>query len=741
MTRSTAFRLSGALSLFATLAHADQGAFTNSGGSTQTGAAVIVASSVSAPAGGLSIDCPVTSGQCAGGSLTYLSSDGTTEIDATFTSGTITESCSGGGRGGHITCSFGFTGSISGTLTVNGAVQAITGVTYQAFGTGGAAARGTTAYNSTYAPFYYSDTEQIHRSDDLQGTNQISFGSQGGGVGQFYGAYGIALDAAGRIYVADTYNCRIIRIDDMTGADWTTYGGACGSDAGEFYDPSGIAVDSGGRIYVLDTGNSRVVRMDDMTGANWISFGSVGSGVGHLAPYLSSIAVDSGGRIYVADTGNDRLVRVDDMTGANWTTLTQSPPVNGVSLHSFQSPAAVALDAAGRIYVADDESYAPAVIRVDDMTGANWTSVYVASSSGLNSLSVDAGGTVFTGGGGVHFVDGMAAALASSGSIGPIGSYYVFGVTPIPLPSPAPPAVGLSSSALAFSQNVGTSGPPQTVTLSNFGRGPLNLSGISTTGAFGETNDCPALLQAGSTCRIGVFFAPSATGPGDGTLTIADDSFNLGPSQTVLLSGVGTFPAATVTPTSLLFSGQVVGTTSLAKSVLVRNTGTGPLHVAGVTTSGPFSQTNTCGTLAAGTACIIRVSFTPTAIGFMSGQLRIVDDAGTQTVGLIGAGTAPITLSTGTLHLGLVAVGSTSAVRTVTLTNRANGGFQFSGIVTSAGFAVASDTCSPAIAAKSSCAVGVAFTPAATGAATGTLTFTDGAPGSPQVVTLTGTGY
>lgn len=535
-------------------AYADQGSFTNSGGSTSASSGVSITSNVAAPAGTLTLNCPATTaGSCAGGSLSFVSTDGTITISASFTSGTYAETCSGGGRGGHITCSYSFTGYFRGTWTVNGVAQAVIGVTYQAFGTGGAAATGLTAYNSAYTPFYYSDSEQILRADDLQGTNQISFGSQGGDVGQFYGAYGIALDSAGRIYVADTYNCRIVRIDDMNGTNWTSYGGTCGSAQGQFYDPSGIAVDATSAIYVMDTGNSRLVRMDDMSGTNWISYGTVGSGVGQFASYVS-VAVDASGRIYVADTGNRRVVRMDDMNGSNWTTLTQSAPVNGVS-YSLQSPAAVAVDSAGRIYVADNGSYAPAVVRVDDMTGTNWTSIYTSpsGSTGLNSISVDPSGIVFTGGGGARTIDNMAGVLTSSGAIAPYGTYYVFGVTPIQLPSPRSSAVSFSPPTLTFSQDVGTTSAPQAMTIANFGGSPLHLSSIAASGDFAETNNCPAVLVAGSNCTVSVTFAPSAAGSANGLLTVIDDSGNLGGTQAIPLAGTGNgspTPSASPTPTS-----------------------------------------------------------------------------------------------------------------------------------------------------------------------------------------------
>ena len=169
--------------------------------------------------------------------------------------------------------------------------------------------------------------------------------------------------------------------------------------------------------------------MDDMNGTNWTVFANVGSGTGQVSTFLS-VTTDTSGRIYICDTGNRQIVRMDDMNGTNWTTLTQSQPVNGFS-YTFSSPMAVAVDSAGKIYVADNGYVAPAVVRVDDMTGANWTTVYVSptGSTGLNSVSVDASGAVFTGGGGAKIIDEMIGVLTSSGAVAPYGTYYVFGVT------------------------------------------------------------------------------------------------------------------------------------------------------------------------------------------------------------------------------------------------------------------------------------------------------------------------
>src|SRR5271165_2487079 len=374
-------------------AHGDQGGLLNSGGSLGGG------SPVANPPGTLIIS---------GNILSFAANDNSTVINATFTTSSTVENCAGGGKGGHVSCSFTFTGTFSGTLTANGYTQAINGSTYQVYGTNGVVGYGNTGYNSSYTPFYFTDgNARILRSDDLTGTNAIAYGTQGSGVGQFYGPQGIALDSSGRIYIADIYNDRIVRIDDMNGTNWTSYG-TYGTGVGQFVNPQSISIDPAGHIWVLDSGHG-LVRMDDMNGTNWTPVGSAGSGVGQFAAFGSAPGFDALGRIYVADPGNRRIARFDDLNFTNWTTLSQSQPA-GPYIYLFGSPTGVVTDPAGKIYVADGTN----VIRVDDMTGANWTSINVGTFA-PHTIAVDSSGMIVLGNGyNAQIVDSGATVLTSN---------------------------------------------------------------------------------------------------------------------------------------------------------------------------------------------------------------------------------------------------------------------------------------------------------------------------------------
>jgi hypothetical protein len=194
---------------------------------------------------------------------------------------------------------------------------------------------------------------------------------------------------------------------------------------------------------------------------------------------------------------------------------------------------------------------------------------------------------------------------------------------------------------------------------------------------------------------------------------------------------------------SLVFGNQPLGTTSATQSITLSSTGETALNITSIAASGDFAETNTCGaTVASGASCTITVTFTPTANGTRTGPITITDNApgSPQVITLTGTGTAPaVTLSASTLSVGNQAVGVKSDGHTITLTNSGNGVLAISGIAVSGDFGE-TDTCGSSVAAGASCAINVTFTPTAPGTRTGTITITDNAPGSPHVVSLTGTG-
>ena len=224
-----------------------------------------------------------------------------------------------------------------------------------------------------------------------------------------------------------------------------------------------------------------------------------------------------------------------------------------------------------------------------------------------------------------------------------------------------------------------------------------------------------------------------------------DSTFNpnSAPPLTQTVTGA---PVVTLSPTSLTFAVQLVGTTSGAKPITLTNTGSGTLTIASLVASGDFQQTNNCGSsVAAGGSCTINVTFTPTAAGTRTGSITITDNASgsPQAAPLTGTGTV-VKLSTHSLNFGNQTVDTTSSPRTVKLTNTGTVALHIksTGITgTNAGdFAISANNCGSTVVAGGSCQISITFTPSALGARSAALSIGDTGGGSPQKVTLTGTG-
>ena len=230
-------------------------------------------------------------------------------------------------------------------------------------------------------------------------------------------------------------------------------------------------------------------------------------------------------------------------------------------------------------------------------------------------------------------------------------------------------------------------------------------------------------------------------------LSITDNA--LGSPQSMFF-GRGS-PAVSLSPTSLAFGNQSVGKTSTAHTVNLSNTGNAALSITSLALTGTngsnFAETNTCGkSLAAGARCTISVTFTPSASGSRKASLSITDNArgSPQTVSLSGTGTAAVvSLSPTSLVFGSQAVGKTSTAHTVNLSNTGNAALSITTLAltgTNASDFAQTNTCRSSVAAGAHCTISVTFTPSGSGSRTASVSITDNAAGSPQSVSLTGTG-
>src|SRR5260221_9977580 len=95
--------------------------------------------------------------------------------------------------------------------------------------------------------------------------------------------------------------------------------------------------------------------------------------------------------------------------------------------------------------------------------------------------------------------------------------------------------------------------------------------GGSTKTDFAQSNTCGSRVDAGKSCTISVTFTPIAVGARAGTVTITDNA--AGSPQTLTLSGTGTSAVVSLSPQSLTFSGQIIGTSSPTQSVMLSNMG------------------------------------------------------------------------------------------------------------------------------------------------------------------------
>src|SRR5208337_1497529 len=148
-----------------------------------------------------------------------------------------------------------------------------------------------------------------------------------GGIGLSY-PWGVAVDRAGDVFIADAYNIRVVKVPAGGGAQTTV-------PASGLSGPFGVAVDGAGDVFIADSNNSRVVEVPAGGGAQTTV---AASGLN----WPLGVAVDGAGDVFIADTNNNRVVEVPGGGGAQTTVGS-----------GLLTPYGVAVDGAGDVFIAD----------------------------------------------------------------------------------------------------------------------------------------------------------------------------------------------------------------------------------------------------------------------------------------------------------------------------------------------------------------------------------------------------
>jgi sugar lactone lactonase YvrE len=533
---------------------------------------------------------------------------------------------------------------------------------------------------------------------------------------------GVAYDAAGNLYIADTGNC-IIR--KLSAGVMTTVAGFeptldlvnppastpnCGSDAPgspavgtKLGAVNSVALDAAGDIFFSDATNNVIWEVPKNTvgtmtaGDAYIVVGTQGTtgsfgGDGGVATAAhlkkpTGITFDVYGNLFIADTGNNvvREVPADNtgtmtagfiytVAGDNVHQTAGYTGEGGVAVGAeMNAPFAVAVDHAGNIFIADTNNHIIREVAGPTPSGGQTTGhIYrVAGTAQAAGFSGDGGAAKSAD---LNFPEGLALDGAGDLLIGDSLNLRVRSIAAIANEA-AVPVVTFDQAALTFPPQLVNTPATMSVKLTNTGAATMMGIAISITGTnkadFVQTNTCMATLAASANCSITVTFKPTVAAAETANISVADNAF--GNPQTVLLNGTGTSvaptPNITPNPTSLTFTSQA-GTPSTPQPVTVTNSGNAALTFTSITIAGPnaaefsFAPAPTCsgtGTLAPAATCTLNVTFTPaaTASGNRTAMIMLVDNAASGTQTIPLTGTATAAPAL-TLNLGAAAGSSLS---------------------------------------------------------------------------------
>ncbi len=485
------------------------------------------------------------------------------------------------------------------------------------------------------------------------------------------------------------------------------------------HNPFDPAMDGKGNLYFTDQNNARVVELPAGGGAP-IAIDPIVGGAGLSTP--GGVAVDGAGNLYISDL--DRNVVMVVPAGGGAATII-NPVANGIGLHY---PCGMAIDGAGDLYIADVDNGrvvelpagGGAPVAIDPLVGGEKFSYPV-------TLAIDSAGDLFVadlfanrvveipGNGGaatvidpavsgqsLHFPYGVAVDAAGDLFIADADNRVV-----------EVPADGGAATAIA----------------------PI-VNGVALTDPIGIELDAAGDLFIADSLNNRIVEVARSQAPKINFAATAAETVSSDSPQTVEVENVGN--------ATLTFPVPATGANpGISANFMLNSSGASACPV--LTPGG--SQ---AGTLASGATCLLPISSQPAAAGTVYGSLTLTDNSlnaaapvfATQTIAL--SGDAPVaTVSATMLSFGPQQTETASAPQQVTLTNTGSAALTITSVAVSGANAssfVFPNPCGSSVAAGANCSITGHFTPTGAGAMTATLTITDNASGSPQVIFLNGVG-
>lgn len=188
-----------------------------------------------------------------------------------------------------------------------------------------------------------------------------------------------------------------------------------------------------------------------------------------------------------------------------------------------------------------------------------------------------------------------------------------------------PSTLNFSPASLNFGTVLVGNASTLLVQVTNSGHTAATFNGVTATGDYSVTGDCPApgnTLAANTSCNLQVIFTPTKSGTRNGTLSVASSLSTL--PLTVPLTGAGAQSHLQVAPASLDF-GSLALAASANLTITLSNTGNAPIANIVLATSGDYAITHPCAmtTLASGASCVVTLSFTPSVLGTRPGTFII----------------------------------------------------------------------------------------------------------------------